>query len=377
MQKLQFNSNQFIQEYWQKKPGIFKQVFPHFQDIIDEHELAGLAMEEEMDSRIISEQNGVWQHESGPFDDFSPYCAGHWSLLVQGLENVMPEAQQLLNKFNFIPSWRVDDLMVSFSVAGAGVGPHLDQYDVFIIQGKGTRRWQIGVPGDYHEIIPHPCVRQISGFDPVIDEVLQPGDMIYIPPGHPHNGVALEDCINYSVGFRAPTQTELLSHFCDYLIDNNAGNVRYQDPDLIHRADHSEIKRTEIEKFREQMRLALASKNFEAWLGSRLTESEKFIPEPPDSPFSEDEIMQFVNNGQPFHKCPGLRYLHYEVSSDAKQVQVFINGNCYFYPLEDQNEVTFLLNSVSWQNESKKTYNNCSHFIHNLSTLVNEGYWTV
>lgn len=390
MNKLHFNKNkltgaQFIREYWQKKPGIFKNAFPDFMDILDEHELAGLAMEEDMDSRIIAENHGQWQHNAGPFEDFEPACKGNWTLLVQGLENVMPEAQALLDEFSFIPSWRIDDLMVSFSVPGAGVGPHQDQYDVFIIQGKGSRRWQIGLPGDYQETTPHPCIRQINDFEPVIDEVLQPGDMLYIPPAHPHNGVALQECINYSVGFRAPTQTELLSHFCDYLIDNDAGNIRYQDPDLIHRSDRSEIKRVEVEKFRQQMLNAVESKEFEEWLGKRLSETDKFIGTPyeesreavSNGPYSHDEIMQLLNNGETFYKSPGLRYLHYERVKDSEQLQVFINGDTYQFSIEDEKEVILLLNSASWKNESKKTYKNCSHFVHNLSTLLSEGCWTV
>lgn len=377
MQNLKLDIKLFINEYWQKKPGIFRNVFQDTGDIIDEHELAGLAQEEELDSRIISKNNDQWQHDAGPFDDFSPFCQGQWSLLVQGIENLVPEGQKLLNEFSFIPSWRTDDLMMSFSVPGAGVGPHLDQYDVFIIQGKGSRRWQIGLPGEFTSMSSHPKICQIESFESVIDEVLRPGDMIYIPPGHPHNGIALEDCINYSVGFRAATQTELLSFFCDHLIDNDLGTTRFTDPNLQLRDSSAELKLHEIDKFRQQLRNMINGEEFENWLGMRLTDTEKFIPEYPEEPISNDAIMHIVNNGQDLFKAPGLRYLHFEICKDAQQISAFINGNCYLFSIEERVEVINLLNNSVWRNESKKTFKNCSQFIHNLSKLVNSGFWTV
>jgi 50S ribosomal protein L16 3-hydroxylase len=210
----------FIQQYWQKRPLLIKQGLSNFVDPIDQDELAGLAMEDDIDSRIISLSGDKWAVHQGPFEQFDDICQGQWSLLVQGVDRYNELASHLLGAFDFIPSWRIEDLMVSFSVAGGGVGPHLDQYDVFIIQGKGTRRWKVGGPGQYNEISPHPKLKQIDDFVPIIDEVLEAGDILYIPPGCPHEGVALEDCLNYSVGFRAPNQQELLSNFADYGLDN-------------------------------------------------------------------------------------------------------------------------------------------------------------
>lgn len=379
MQRLQINSTEFLANYWQKQPAIFRQAFKNAEDIIDEHELAGLAQEEHLDSRIIRMENDKWHHDTGPFDDFEPHCKGNWSLLVQGIENLVPEAQHLLDEFNFIPGWRVDDLMMSFSVEGAGVGPHVDQYDVFIIQGKGRRRWQIGLPADFQTITPHPKIRQINEFTPIIDEVLAPGDMIYIPPGHPHNGIALENCINYSVGFRANTQTELLSHFCDYLIDNDINGRRYADPDLLVRQSPSELKTDEIEKFRTQLHDLIDSQHFQNWLGCHLTTNEKLIPEPPEIPVDCEEVAQLVNSGHIFEKTPGLRTLHYEVISDDDdgKLSIFIDGDRYFFPPEEQQVVKELLNQSIWQNITKKNFINCSHFIHTLTTLINKGFWTI
>ena len=377
MKHLQLDKQAFLDNFWQKKPCLFRAVFKDIDDILDEHELAGLAQEEELDSRIIRLHEQQWFHSAGPFEDFEPHCVGDWSLLVQGLENCVPEAQELLNEFQFIPAWRIDDLMVSFSVPGAGVGPHLDQYDVFIIQGKGSRRWQVGLPGEYEELLPHPNIRQIKGFEAVIDEVLQPGDMLYIPAGHPHNGEALENCINYSVGFRASTQNELLSSFCDHLLDNNIEGLRYTDKDVVNRGFSTELRHNEKQKFKQLMLDMVESNHFDNWLGKHLTEAHKFVPWFPEEPVTTEQILALVNNGQFFEKAPGLRVLHYELDETAPEFQVFINESLYHFETKQQKVILELMNSQKWCNKQELNYDISSHFIHSLTTLINEGYWII
>ena len=173
----EFDQAQFLSEYWQKKPCIIKGFVKNFSDPVDEHELAGLAQEPEIDSRIVSYNRNQWLAAQGPFEDFTDRCVGAWTLLVQGVDRYVDEVDELTNLVKFIPNWRLDDVMISFSNEGAGVGPHTDEYDVFIIQGKGQRRWQVGLPGEYEERVPHPLLKQVDGFDPVIDEVLSCGDV--------------------------------------------------------------------------------------------------------------------------------------------------------------------------------------------------------
>lgn len=377
MKHLNISASEFLANYWQKKPVVIRNAFQTNEDLLDEHELAGLAMEEDIDSRIIAHHNNQWQMETGPFTEFDDHCVGQWTLLVQGVENLLQEAQDLLDEFSFIPAWRRDDLMISFSVEGAGVGPHLDQYDVFIIQGKGKRRWQVGPKGDYPELHPHPKLRQIPPFEAIIDEVLQPGDMVYIPPGYPHNGIALEGCLNYSVGFRAATQSELLNSFCDHLIDNDLQGKRYEDPSLTTRQHSSELKRSEIERFRQQMLDALNHADFEDWLGTHLSDAPPFIPELPDQDISTEQLIECIQQNYSFQKSPGLRYLNYETSEGANTIRVFINGEQYEYPVSDQEEVCLLLNSTVWQPKKKNNFKISSQFIHNLSTLINKGAWII
>ena len=151
-----FNAETFLKNYWQQKPVVIKHFFDNFVDPIDENDLAGLAQESEVDARIISNVKGSWHVEQGPITDFDKACQGKWTLLVQGVDKYVPDVTPLLDPFSFIPNWRLDDLMVSFATNGAGVGAHIDQYDVFLVQGKGRRRWRVGKPADYKEVFPHP-----------------------------------------------------------------------------------------------------------------------------------------------------------------------------------------------------------------------------
>lgn len=173
-------------------------------------------MESEVDSRLVSHQDGKWQVSHGPFESYDHLGETNWSLLVQAVNHWHEPTAALMRPFRELPDWRIDDLMISFSVPGGGVGPHLDQYDVFIIQGTGRRRWRVGEKLQMKQHCPHPDLLQVDPFEAIIDEELEPGDILYIPPGFPHEGYALENAMNYSVGFRAPNTRELISGFADF-----------------------------------------------------------------------------------------------------------------------------------------------------------------
>ncbi|XOV78421.1 MAG: cupin domain-containing protein [Aestuariibacter sp.] len=367
----------FRQQYWQQKPLVIRQAFPDFQDLLDEHELAGLAMEDEFDSRIIRKQNGNWFVEQGPFESFDDSCQGAWTLLVQGVESALPDAQPLLSQFDFVPSWRLDDLMVSFSVEGAGVGPHVDQYDVFIIQGKGSRRWQVGDNSPQETLRPHPALKQVPDFAPIIDEVLYPGDVIYIPPGFPHNGTALAPCLNYSVGFRAPNQTEMLSSFTDFLIDHDIKTKRYADPKLQSRTYQSEIKPQEVDQFQQLLQQMVNSDHFYRWLvafQSRTPEDPSYF-EAVD--YSEQEIAECLNNDFSFERLPNVRVAH--LRSEQPPAHIYIGVNGLAFQCDDSCSETLLnfINSSHWFNQKKIFYKNGSLFVQIVSKLVNEGYWII
>lgn len=374
---LKLDIEHFCKHFWQQKPMVIKGAFDHYTDPLDEHDLAGLAMEEELDSRIISRQGEHWDCQQGPFESFEKVCSGAWTLLVQGVECYVPKAQDLLTEFQFLPSWRIDDLMVSFSVEGAGVGPHLDQYDVFIIQGKGRRRWQVGNKGHYESVIPHPRVRQITPFEAIIDEVLEPGDVIYIPPGYPHNGVALEPCLNYSVGFRAANQTELLSSFTDYLLDNELGTERYSDPQIALRANHSEIKTTEVASFKQTMLNALQSEHFDAWLLQHCSRSKLDEEMYETDSISLDEVLHHINHGETIYKAPGVKTCFSSPAPEDTKVHFAVNSILFEDNIDQLSTLKTLLDSPDWRAKKKNNYSNCSLFIQNIHTLINEGFWTL
>ncbi|MBU3005970.1 cupin domain-containing protein [Paraglaciecola arctica] len=373
----------FLKDYWQQKPLLIRQGFQDFQDPIDEHELAGLTEEESVDSRIVNNQDGIWAVEHGPYDDINKHCLGQWSLLVQSVDHYVPDADSLMNTFDFIPVWRMDDLMVSYSNPGAGVGPHLDQYDVFIIQGKGSRRWQVGLPSHYETIRPHCDLSQVTGFEPIIDEVLTAGDIIYIPANHPHNGVALEPCMNYSVGFRAPSQQEILSSFADYAIDHNTLTQRYKDHGLSPREFTGEIKQQEVVQFKALLAQILQSEQFDQWLPVFLSDNKKAEDESNHQieEFSQQAIIDMLSNGEYFHRNLGVKPIFVEPNSSISANATFtfyIQGESYSGPIESADLVKkFLSVPFIAEQEGETQYSQFPEFTALLTLLVNKGHWYI
>ncbi len=373
-----FDKTQFLQNYWQKKPVVLRQAFAAFIDPLDENELAGLAEDPELDARIVSCKDGTWNVIHSPIDDFDEACTGAWSLLVQSVDHQIPAANALMAAFNFIPHWRMDDLMVSFSNQGAGVGAHIDQYDVFIVQGKGSRRWQVGSPGNYSEHFPHPDLRQIEVFESLIDEILLPGDVIYIPPDFPHNGVALEDCLNYSVGFRAPSQQEILSSLADFSIDQGLFNLRYKDKELSKRVFSGEIKQQELAAFKGLFQHVLDSAHFPTWLGYYLSQShrENAFDDRSAETFEPQQIIEMLNNGVCLVRQLGLKPVFIEDQSQTGEDFIFhLEGESFFVPVAAQDLVKNFLNEPQWTAQVDTSKQSSQFFIQTVTTMVNAGYW--
>jgi 50S ribosomal protein L16 3-hydroxylase len=237
----EITARQFLAEYWQQKPLLIRNALPGFTLPLTPDELAGLALEDDIESRIVLENgpSSKWELLCGPFDEqvFHELPREKWTLLVQAVDLWVPEVKSLLNYFSFLPPWRLDDIMVSYAPEGGSVGPHFDYYDVFLIQGLGQRRWQIGghtANEKCNESSPRVAgtsLRILSDFDICEDWVLNPGDMLYLPPQVAHHGVAIGDCMTYSVGFRAPTAAEMLSDLATELL-SRPHSPHYQDPPL-------------------------------------------------------------------------------------------------------------------------------------------------
>ena len=239
----------FLKEYWHKKPLLIRGAIPNFEGFLTPNELAGLACEEDVQSRLISFQKKQWKLEQGPFSEkrFSKLPERDWTLLVQSVNHHLQEGVDLLQQFNFIPHARLDDLMVSYAPDGGGVGPHFDSYDVFLLQGCGQRLWRISEQEDLSLVEGAP-LRILQNFNVEKEWTLSAGDMLYLPPHVAHWGIAIGDCMTYSIGFRAPSAEELAGEFLNYLQMNRELSGRYSDPDLALQSHPSEINADMVKK---------------------------------------------------------------------------------------------------------------------------------
>lgn len=320
-----FNSNltaqQFLDEYWQKKPLLIRQAFPGFIPELDSNDIAGLACEELAESRLVSGQfpKHDWQLRYGPFSerDLTSLPATNWTLLVQDVEKHYPPLQELMEKFRFLPRWRVDDMMVSASAPGGSVGPHVDQYDVFLIQAEGRKHWQVTTsfdPGLY----PDCELNVLHHFVPEQEWVLEPGDMLYLPPGVAHHGVALDNGMTWSIGMRAPSAADLFQSFGEWLAARGDEGGRYRDPGLKVPANTGEIDMPAIDGFREFFKGPAADNElFNLFLGEFLS-SYRLAHEPaaPSYPVGPGELAGHLEKGNKLRHNPWTRLVW--ITSDRR-----------------------------------------------------------
>jgi 50S ribosomal protein L16 3-hydroxylase len=262
-QPLGMSATQFLRDYWQKRPLLIRNAFPDFQPPIDPNDLAGLACEEGVLARLIihDEKRDRWTVKTGPFqeEEFGKTPKRDWTLLVQDVDKWDADVAALLEAFAFLPTWRVDDVMVSYAEDGGGVGAHVDQYDVFLLQGIGERHWAISndpdAPLGFRDDVE---LKQLKTFEPTHEWLLEPGDMLYLPPGVPHDGVAIGNCMTLSVGMRAPSQAELTGDLADFLAERMPEELRYTDPDLAPAKRSGEIDTAALNRLRQALPFAAA-----------------------------------------------------------------------------------------------------------------------
>lgn len=274
---------QFMRRYWQKKPCLIRQAVPGAQPPLARAELFALAARDDVESRLLIQSPAQWKLRHGPFArrQLPPLTQPGWTLLVQGLDLHVPAAHELLGRFRFVPEARLDDLMISYASDGGGVGPHIDSYDVFLLQVHGRRRWRIG-PVKNPRLLPGKPVKILAEFAPTEDWVLEPGDMLYLPPRWGHDGIAVgDDCMTCSVGFRTPTPTETARDVLQRMIDAleaPEGEPHYRDPagsatatpGLIPEALQQFAQRAVIAALNDARSLACA-------LGESLTEPKAIV----------------------------------------------------------------------------------------------------
>ncbi|MFV3307518.1 JmjC domain-containing protein [Pseudomonas sp. NY15181] len=314
------SAEEFLRDYWQKKPLLVRQAIPDFKSPLDPDELAGLALEEMIESRIVVEHgDSPWELRRGPFKEeaFKDLPERDWTLLVQAVDQFIPEVAELLEHFKFLPSWRIDDVMISYAAPGGGVGPHFDNYDVFLLQGHGHRRWKIGQTCDASSpLLPHPDLRILAEFEESAEWVLEPGDMLYLPPRVAHYGIAEDDCMTYSVGFRAPSAAEVLTHFTDFLAQFLSDEERYSDAGMAAvkgDEDQHKIQRDALDRLKNLLQEHMSDERLLlTWFGQFMTE-----PRYPElvagEDIEEDELTSAITDGAVLIRNPSARMAWSEV----------------------------------------------------------------
>lgn len=230
MLRLPMSRREFLRDYWQQRPLLIRQGLAGFRSPLSPEELAGLAMEADTESRIIGYRAGAWSLQHGPFDTQDFQRNDPWTLLVQRVDHWVPEVAALRQSVAFLPNWRFDDVMVSYAVDGGSVGPHFDRYDVFLLQGLGRRRWHLGQFCDEQTPrLQHEALHLLETFENSAEFVLEPGDVLYVPPGLAHWGVAEGECMTYSLGFRAPPLGDVMARLTDSVLDALAPQLLLED----------------------------------------------------------------------------------------------------------------------------------------------------
>ena len=330
-------TEQFFNEYWQKKPLLIRNAIDDFESLISADELAGLSLEHDVQSRIIIEKaaDKPWKVLYSPLDEsvFSEMPETHWTLLVSDVEKHIPEFTQITDQFRFIPDWRIDDLMISYAPEGGSVGAHIDQYDVFLLQAEGQRRWQIDSKEIQDEdFIDGLDIRILKEFLPDFDWVLNPGDLLYLPPRIAHHGVAVNDCLTYSVGFRANSHNELVTSFTDHLLNTNENKQRY---DAIDFQQHpAEITTATIEELKSILinNLQTDSTQVEEWFGQFITEQKFELETVPEYEFSDFTTAQdYLLSDNTIHRHPAIRFAFISHTDEAS---LFINAKKYLCSLD-------------------------------------------
>lgn len=328
-----FDVDLFLRDYWQKKPLLIRNPWAAWINPLEPDELAGLACEDGVESRLVGQGDGRWMVEHGPLpeDRFGAMGRSPWTLLVQAVDMHAPEVAALVAPFRFIPNWRIDDVMVSYATDGGGVGAHYDQYDVFLVQGLGRRRWQVGGRCDADTpLMLHEDLRLLADFQPEAEWVLEPGDILYVPPGVAHNGVAVgDDCMTYSVGFRAPSRSELVEQFCAHIVGGMEDDDRYADPDLTIQDNPGEIGAAALTRLQAMVGDALNDRAaFARWFGAYT--SERKYPEldfRPDEPIAVEDVQALVEQRVVLYRNPASRFAFVMAGEGA--VTLFVDGESH------------------------------------------------
>ncbi|HZF43936.1 MAG TPA: cupin domain-containing protein [Sphingomonadaceae bacterium] len=328
-----FDPESFLRDYWQKKPLLIRNPWASWNNPLEPDELAGLACEAAVESRLITQGRGGLRLEHGPLPDtrFAELGTHPWTLLVQAVDHQVPDVAALMEPFRFIPNWRVDDVMVSYATDRGGVGPHFDRYDVFLLQGLGRRRWQIGARcNDATALLPHDDLRLLANFEATDEWVLEPGDILYVPPRVSHNGVAVgDDCMTYSIGFRAPSREELIADWYEHLLAEAREDQFYEDPDLGLQPNPGEIAPEALARLRAMIAGALLDGHaFARWFGIQNSAPKNpNVDWRPDRTIGTDDLRACLAGDLALSRNPASRFSF--VRRDAASILLFVDGQVF------------------------------------------------
>jgi len=378
------SQQQFLEQYWQKKPLLIRQAFADFKSPVTPEELAGLACEAEIESRLIEEygrDGTAWQVTSGPLseDIFASLPKTHWTMLVQDVDKHLPELQYLLDPFRFIPDWRRDDLMISYASESGSVGPHTDGYDVFLLQAMGTRRWQVGgQPIEQPKLIDGLDLQILAEFTPDQAWDLQPGDMLYLPPQFAHHGVALNDCMTFSVGFRAPTCVDMLDAVINSMLEKELGKKRYQDPDLLLSKHSAEIDAQAVARIKQMLHQAIeeAEPVLTKAIGKFVTDTKPSLSAlameaSTDLP-TIDELSNHFEAGEILQRS---LYCRFAWAGDDQGGQFFMAGEAYRVERQDINLLALLAEQRTLTHKDWQKLKKSESIALLLCQLIADGGW--
>lgn len=309
-------AEQFLTEYWQKKPLLVRNAMPEIIGLLEPDDVKELALDEDISARLIRQKNknpNEWHVKSSPLTkgDFQK-LPNLWTILVQAVDHYSFDIAELWKKFPFIPQWRRDDIMVSYAPKGGSVGKHFDFYDVFLVQAHGHRRWQLGQMCDESTtFVPDQPLKLLTEIDVQFDEVLAPGDLLYVPPGLSHYGVAEDDCLTFSFGFRMPNLAEMSDRLSEQFAKNSALKQPLADITRQKTNNIGEINGTEFSYLKTQLLDYLTqAPEFDAAIMAYMSESKypNSIPEPEE--IAVDDLLEVIHSGYQLLLEPASKILY-------------------------------------------------------------------
>lgn len=325
----------FLQDYWQKKPILLRNALPDFETPISAEELAGLSLEEEIESRMVIQHGAEdYQLKRGPFteEDYAELPEENWTLLIQGCDRLLPEVADILNDFDFLPRWRIDDIMISYATKGGNVGPHFDHYDVFLLQAAGQRQWQITSQDCNEEnYIQGVDLRLMKTFKVEDEFILNPGDMLYLPPKVGHHGIAMDDqCMTFSVGYRSYRGQELWDSLGDHLSEMSLFKELYLDSPMQADLNPGEVTADAAQAARQLIESKLQDpKLLQMWFARFASQLDQAAAQQLPEPLTEEETPSQAEFIEALYAEHGLikdavcRFVYTEIDG---QTQLYING---------------------------------------------------